>query len=262
MKIKSILMTAAIALVGVASASASMTYTQGDLILGIYNSANPSLGTYEFNLGSYASFANRTVGQGYLTISTGTDLSNIFGSDWATNPSIKWGFAALVSDATTKQIALGIPEATLNTKNATLFTKFTLTSAVNNTRNQVSPYGLAYANGTTYSGNNGALFANSVVGEISDYDTSSDFATGKQLIATLGNATTGVSNSALDLFFYNGTAAGVYEGTFAIDSNGTIGFSPDVALLALPVPEPSTYVMIAGGLAAMTLLRRRSLVNA
>ena len=71
-----------------------------------------------------------------------------------------------------------------------------------------------------------------------------------------------LTNSVLDLYALGNSgsvststqATGTYLGSFTLASNGDLTFQA--------VPEPSTYVMLIGGVALLGLVRRRSLVTA
>jgi hypothetical protein len=78
-----------------ASAATTVSSTQGDLVLGfeINDGQGPDANyDLEVDLGASSGFTANTATE-YFTTVTGTDLSNTFGSTWATTADLVWGVA-------------------------------------------------------------------------------------------------------------------------------------------------------------------------
>jgi hypothetical protein len=254
MKLKNILITGILALAGVASAHA---YTQGDLILSIWNTSNSSV--YEVDLGNKSNFLSLTAGQGISTVKNiGSDLATVFGTaTWYNDPTLEWSIAGVVKytslGSSQEECLIGNPETTSGTQAAGNWA-FSSNGANKTATNQINNLGNTYTTGVSVG--SGVEMAKGTSGSIATYITGASqengtYNTGLSLEGQLGNATNGTSSAALDLFDYSNSTAGTYKGTFTINNSGVVSYEV--------VPEPSTYaMMVAGGLGFLGMLRRRN----
>ena len=242
-------MTAAIALVGVASANAALTtYTSGDIIIGFTQAGNANC--YEVNIGSASNFM--TLNTWSYQLNT-VDLSNIFGSGWANDGTVTFGLAG--AGTSTLSAVLGQVKGT------------TWVSA---------PSGSAWTTGG--GGQNQA--AQAIIGMTTGSVASGGFknetinvagTNAVEITAGLSNSWTTRSNTGGASFVnYNPTVsasldsgASVSVAFYQIDNTtskdlGNFKLSDSGALTFQAVPEPSTYAMLTmGGLGVLGMLRRR-----
>ena len=263
MKLKNILMTAAVALVGVASANAaSPTYAVGDLILGVYDSSSPTANGFYIDLGTAASYVTLKGSSSNFTFGTNikNDLDTVFGAgNWTSNANLRWAIAGWASVGGTdlnKTSYVSQVETTLGTQSSSY------SSGGNNTvrgflKTDINAVYSAYGAATAYS-DNGAAIANSNAASLYSYTT---------LGTTLGDNTyvTGAftpGSVALDLYKQYTTTVN-YEGTFGVTTGGSVLYVANPSTTFMAVPEPSTYAMMGlGGLGLLGMLRRRSALKA
>ena len=249
MKIKNILMTAAIALVGVASANAvNTTYTSGDVILGITQTGNANC--YEVNLGSASNFM--TLNTWSYQVNT-TDMANIFGSGWANDSTVSFGLAG----AGTSTLA-------------------TVLGQVKGTTWVSAPSGSAWTTGGGGQNNAAQAIIGMTTGSVANGGFKSE--TVNVLGANAAKITSSLSSSWATLSNKNGASFVNYNPTVSasFDSNSSVAvafyqvdnttskdlgnftMSDSGALSFQAVPEPSTYAMLTmGGLGLLGMLRRR-----
>ncbi len=262
MKKTSLKTTFLLAIAGVmfvsASASAVTTaFSTGNLLLGFRSSS--AANSVIVNLGATSVFKNAT---GELTpIAAAADLdaqlATVFGANWYTDGSVKWGIVAgnnTVStvDGEASGVLYGTREqATYGTAGSS-FTRGTV-SAQQVIGGNIASVGSAYAGqdittpGLTQS-NVGANTWNT------------------RISATqFGNSAWNVEgvvgeNSQLDLFRLAGSssgAVGTYEGSFIMSSNGALSFNSQAPFAAAAVPEPSRALLLGLGLCGLLFRRRR-----
>ena len=229
----------------------------GDVILGIYDSATTGAApnSYEVDLGA---FSTLTAGE---TFTLGTSLASAFSSD--TNASLVFDIAATGNTGAggllAKQIAVTSPASyTFTGSNSSPsaniegeYGSFTTTN-VNAGTTGTSSTGTGFTQITDPNSDNSSFFT-----EISKGGTGSYQIGGAPDLLTsylLGSTTT------TDFFtILNKNAGGeslVSDGTFELTGTGAntkLIFDP------APAPEPSTYALMLGGLAALWIVNRRRL---
>jgi len=278
MKLTKLIKTGLIALVcGVfcaSTAKATMTFTEGDLLMAFRQTGNSN--TYVVDLGQASSFRDAT---GSFTLNVGNigaDLAATFGSNWSTDSTV---YASIVGGIVTpgtygdgtvtappfnsKSVYVSMAGNGLSTD-----TGFSTLS-----QSQISTMANAINNSFGVAGykTNGTATANSTVGAVISTATSNDYT---EFIPTstpnyFGGPTSSTELSALstgklDLFriLENNTGATVaaaangvsqYQGFFTINSSGSISFTPEVTA----APEPSRFVLLGLGLGGLLMRRRR-----
>jgi hypothetical protein len=243
---KKTLLTAAIALTGLAAFSSAnaqtpVSWVPGDVFLA-FSSTSQSKDLL-VDLGQGATLASNLQGGAFSSINLNADLISTFGSDWATNSTsnVQYGLIGLPSSK-------AIVYASVASGNAALVKKAAF--ALSTTSSDYNTLGSAY-NIDIGSGRGLTVGVEQLVGTSPDTGLTSTW---------IGNTTTapyfGVYNVSLvngvagnlDVYGTTGTTS-TLEGTLTVGTNGVIS----------AVPEPSTYVLF--GLGALVLgitLRRRS----
>ncbi|XHR29300.1 MAG: PEP-CTERM sorting domain-containing protein [Chthoniobacteraceae bacterium] len=251
MKLKNILLTAVAALVSIASANATNTWTSGDVLFGISNSADGN-DTYIYNvdLGSISDLLSLSATGGSKTWQLSTsDMNSILGSGWADSDSVSWGVASTYNGTSNKSIwATAATDANVvNLSTISLNTAFTQLS------NTIS----TYVNGTALTTTDSNIVSAAEVVQASSSTTwsaensgASSFKKLTLAVAALDDST----SSSLGLYSYDSTATAgstaTLLGTFTLSDSGTLTYEA--------VPEPSTYAMLGiGGLAMLRMFRRR-----
>jgi hypothetical protein len=239
---KKILLTTAIALVGVAAFTTAkatpISYTDGDIFLA-FESTSLNL-DYLVDLGSGSTFASALSGGSFSSINLSADLVSVFGTGWSTNSAanVQWGLFGLPTDKS-------IIYASVPSGNASLVEKGVGALATTSTHFQT----LATGYGNDISNHQGLT-----VGVEQFVNTSPDtgFAT------FTGNLVTAPYFSVYNVSLVNGVAGNLdiygttgstsaLEGTLSLSSSGLVS----------AVPEPSTYVLFGLGALVLILARRR-----
>jgi hypothetical protein len=261
---KNILRSSALALAGLvltaSPAKASVTFNAGDLLFGVRDTTGGISNVYLFDVGALPT-------SGKIAISSTTlnsDLTSLFGSDWATNANLGWGVFGYTN---TNTLEVGKTEATYGTQVATYsgagFSsagRNTIVGKFNNVANALpSPTG-QYVNGSTNDSPTFTTGGTSAGGGVAvDKSASSGYASFMpSWSGTLnGFEATGFTNSAVDMFTINGTSAAgnPYGGSYYLDGTGNLVFSTTTPST---VPEPGRVALIGLGMAGLLLRRRRS----
>jgi len=273
MKVKNILMTGILALAGIASANAAApNYTSGDLIMGIWSTATQT--AYEFDLGHSWDYRDATSGF-KLSINIASDLQTAFGTTWTTDSTLKWAIIGTMNTGSNNETAgaytsyISQTEATLGTKRTYTNMSGSGTRATVNTT--ISGYTSLFAGSTATADSNlqgVEITDNRLANNFSDANVKDSNGYYFQTANTYVGGSFAPTTTALDLYRVQDKASNnaSYEGSFAINNSGDVYyFSSAADVLSMPatsVPEPSTYAILAGGIATLGLLRRRSVANA
>jgi len=256
----------------------TLAVSQGDLLLSFYqDNGGGSYGanTYVYNLGSAAAWRENTISLN-LIANIGADLTTAFGSDWATDTTLRMG---LIGGFNGSFSGSGDPARTIYiSKGLTSFEPGSTSTPVLSTqpRGTVSTALGGYLNGLNGQDlNGGTLGAIIPVGQNTDYTdygpTNFGASVNPNAIFTGNTIGTGAGGydvlAALDLYRILNSApseadlsaglspgnavvgTGQYIGSFTLDSSGNLRIDA--------VPEPSTYALVGLGLMAFLLFRRR-----
>lgn len=270
-KIKAILAaSAAGAIFSMASASAAVVdYAYGDLLIGF--TAASGQGSNQIvmvSLGSATALRDATSSDFSLT-NIGSELSLTFGTNWYERTDLYWGAIGVYNTSPEGDSYLGDPDGTIyaSRSRTSIATKSTAwnPSGEQQALSQIGPMQANFASQTASETNSSAAVFNTNNNSWDKYnppDVNANISfqifssTGLGIEQKFGTGAYGSFfgnevEGALDLYrvLYNTSGAASYEGTIVINSTGDIGFSP--------VPEPSTYALIAIGLGAVLFFRRR-----
>ena len=280
------LVAAAAAAVLAPSARAQNTVNTGDLFIGF---EEPGVSyDYVIDLGPANYFIGLAATPGTTDITTAdpnhggglglgniaSDLSNVFGANWATNSlvtgsNVQWGVIGATSNSagglTGAGGTFGLPKNTLFETSAEL-TPGTQSSPLPTNTSGVQGTVNTNIIGFESNFNNSTQTANSNYAEIQTVDATNDpdswtgenpsaeaFGNSYSIEQPTSGAFIGPTNSVLDLYELkpqNG-GTGVDLGSFSLTSAGDLDFTSAAA-----VPEPSTYAAIGIGAAFLVLFRR------
>ena len=262
------------------TANATITYTDGDLILGFRATGGQGASTdYLVKLGSAASIINSLVPITFSIGNTGGDLTTLFGS-WSTRGDVLWsvsgvqkvagnGFANNTMFATNSDPTHG----PLGTSSSTPWVRPSSFGA-GTPAGKVQSAGLKYGAGTTgaVAGTDQIESTNAPGALIQPTSQSNSFAsfmpfgintTGSSAYAYFNDANgiegtfeTGTINSVLDLYQLTpaaGSLPGTFNGNFSISNSAVVTYTP-----AGFVPEPTAGLSVLLGTAILGGLRRRS----
>ncbi len=271
MKLHKILPMLALTTVLASPAARAATYADGDLLLGFWSTNVSVTQSVLVNLGAANFYRDQTTDITSLSVGNlNADLTTAFGSGWATSSDVYWSIAAGVVSS------LGVNGDTLNTlyasKEEAIYGTHPATGfARQSSSTQAAPRAkIATAGGTLVTpglanGSNGAN-SNAVLQDDTDAESWAAFNPGSTSFTystfgdIRGNATTGISTTALDIFrALPGSGNSTYEGTFTIDSLGNLNYGANGPGA---VPEPTRAVLGVLGLGLMALRRRRPVKSA
>ena len=265
MKLKKIITTAALALVGAAlieTSASAQTFNQGDLILGFQTSSGTgSSDNLEVDLGSYITYINaatadngtvidlnvgQALGTGGLSV---TDLNNTYGSSWSSNGSLTFNVAGTPGTGTKESLVTSTKVGGA-TENSTGNGSGLITGEYS-TGLHITP-SPALVSTSAY------VLPNNVAGSFTYQVTNNGQATTDYSLGyNTQEGVTGANNtiSLYELVNHSGsTTKGTLLGVFDLTSSGGLTFD---AIGTAAVPEPSTYALFGLGALALVLMRRR-----
>lgn len=253
----------------VAGSVHAVTFSNGDLYLGFRATGGTgSSFDYLVDIGQASIYRDATGSfvlnnaAGINIGNIGADLTAIFGSNWSTRSDLFWGVVGTVNPAigsdplnteyaSKGETVFGTPEVAWNRR---------ANSAQNQANTAIGASGLAGAFGnysstanSTRAAQQNTVDANSWYSFVHAGDSGGATFNSSYNSSLEGNFG-GATGNALDLFRMPvGSGAGTYLGNFTTDSSGNITFTSATA-----VPEPSALTALAGGVALLGLMRRRS----
>lgn len=253
------------ALLAAAVASSAFAASSGDIILGFRATGGTGASSnLEVDLGNFDALPN---GGTFVLTNINSDLTSIYGADWATRSDVLWGAAGATLLGATGNTE---PSRTLVgtvLAPSSLLDGFSSTTPYNSTA-AATQGGVAAKLTSVYNTFTGT--ANNVVAsssttswttEVGSTPAAFNFFFKTSFDNNLDLATTSASGtySAGDLYeLVPASGPGTFLGTLAIQSNGDVTFSTFSA-----VPEPSTYAVILGScVLGFVALRRRKEVQA
>ncbi len=266
----------ALGLAAISPLKAAIVVNQGDLLLSFYQNDGTTAGanTYVYNLGAASTWLNNT-NPFQSIVNLNADLTLAFGSGWASDPTLQMG---IVGGFNSTNSSASDPARTIYYSQA--LTTYAPGSSTSPTFNSSQRGSLATNIGSNYLANmngedeggatdGGAIVPTSNNNDYAQYQPPTAvtyFGVGTNPNTTFGagNIGTGTGGytveAAVDLFrvlhstsgadltagLSSGNATvgvGQYIGSFTIDSSGNVRLDA--------VPEPSTYALIATGLALL-----------
>lgn len=255
-------------------AQSSVTYTQGDFLLGFRATGGTGAASNVLvDIGAGSTFLNSSTPVVFNLSNLFSTLNGVFGSNWSTRSDLFWSVAG--ADASSSS-TIYISDPTTPGHDAAPWTGLG-TANQTGVRNKINTEGgLPNTAGYNfYTGNSNPFGAGPAViegnGDNSSYGSyhpggaNAGPAPGisygffsPTIEGTFANGTTGVTLDLIKLTSATGLGNnGTDLGDFSLSSNGVLTWTPDVFEA---VPEPSTYAMFAMGamlLSGMMVLRRR-----
>lgn len=276
MKLKNFLMTAALALVSMASANAD-SYVRGDLLLAFSAPSSTTGGDVNFVIDIGAATYFRDLTGTFTVANIGTQLASIYGADWATRTDLSWGVVSTtaktgsaVNGDPAKTSYISLAEETYGTHNDS--PTFLLSSLRTTLNTNIYAFSDAFATAAGTSATTGYSLSTETANGWATYTTNStdgDFSSGLAFTGAVSNGTD-TSTAVIDLFRILNTNTGAnpsgtvgvgsYEGSFTLSDTGVVSFTDNFEV----VPEPSTYAMLGlgGAIAFYSVRRRRQTVAA
>jgi hypothetical protein len=240
--------------------AATLTYSNGDLLLGFYDSSVSN--DYVIDIGAASTFigATGTISLGNI----GADLTSVFGSGWATNSALTWAVAGTTGATGAGSIAsktnfLSQQETTAGTFNTSFKNLSGLAATVDSEINGVSGLsGSGGYNGQTGNATNaaGLIQATSATNSWGTdlggtSGTNAGFKSTKNIEGTFANGASGTVLDIDEVTSAGNTTSGTVLGSLTINGSGDLTFTSVTA-----APEPSTYALI--GLSGLLVLAFRS----
>ncbi|MDR3401061.1 MAG: PEP-CTERM sorting domain-containing protein [Chthoniobacter sp.] len=241
----------------------AVTYTQGDVLIG-FRSSNSSITTdYLIDVGQ-SLFSRAAANGGSITIGNfGTDLSS-FDPTWFTDGTTLWGVGgANLTGDNSRTLYAGYAQNSLNPTPGTSYNGQT-NSASTTQQGRYNTVGTLFQQGTAATGSpvgddgsfgyTGLQVQLQNSGNASSWASQVNFSTGvgfQHFVGFEGGVGAGSLGDGIDYYKINPSpSTPSLQGTFSVDSTGTITFST-------PVPEPSTLAALIGGAGFLGLIRRR-----
>ena len=222
----------------------TVTYADGDLLMGFHATGGAGANqTYVYNLGSAITYRDATSAF-TLQQSLGADLAAIFGPDWFARKDLYWGVAGVRDNSPFGPVVAGDPSRTNYVSRAasgigtsTPWSGFT-SSSLSTSATRIKSFQDRFASqtATASSGNRGVVYGASLPNSWAEYNPQPGGAAFTIFAGGIEGALgSGTSQAYLDLYRILATTegaapggpigTGTREGTFSIDSNGTITFN-------------------------------------
>jgi hypothetical protein len=282
MKIKPFTMSLLLGLAScllIAPTRASLTYNDGDLLLGFRATGGTGGATdYLVNLGQAQLFTNATSPIVLGTAQLGNlkaDLDVWFSATWQTRVDMLWSVSGVYKFAGAGFLANTMFATNAHVSNVTLGLQDSAAWARPTSFGAGGPAGKIQSMSTTFAlGNGGGSPTGATESTNSAFALIQPQANVNSYRAMMpnGSAVTGAAaynwfggSTGIEGNFGNGTGGvvldfysvqpgtsgtGDFEGTFTINNNATVTFTP-------AIPEPASMAAIAGGIAVLATIRRR-----
>lgn len=276
--VKTSLLSAGAVVLTTTAQAVIVDFTPGDLVAGFFApTGTGSDQTYLFDLGPATSYRDQAPGATFaVPTSLSLDLIATFGANWATRSDLYWGIFGVANSAPVGSAIDGDPVRTLYASRAlgaggaratpwgtgTIIGSTARGSAA--TQMATVQNSLDVAEGTTNSGNHGALIGTNVNGSFEEFNPPGQAGTSFSAFnpSILSNFGNGAAGADLDVFriLNNTTGAsptgtvglGSYEGTFSIDGAGVVTYTN--------VPEPTSFALLGAAAGLLGFARRRKVL--
>ena len=247
------------------NSAANTTFTTDDLILGIRQDTTASSQSSTALLIDIGQASLYTAGSNISSVSLGSSfastMSTMFGSGWATDPSVHWG---IVGTSGASGLSSGLDQnANVLYATSTSSTPYTIQSDSTQSvaTSTIVSMDSSFRNHTALSGINDGMSQSLTasngwgVNNQSTGNTGTSFGYFSNMEANFGNGTPSTMN--LYRMDSNGSAnnglAGSTIGSFSFNNSGVLSFTAS----ASAAPEPARVAFLGLGLGALFLRRRR-----
>jgi hypothetical protein len=237
-----------------APSAKAVSFSAGDLIMGVRDSSGSSANVYLIDLG------NLPVASGQIGSSIAADLTALYGSGWYGNSSLDWGIFGYTG---TNTLVVGQGENSLGTQASgygaiTTANRNIVKGLFNNVATAIPTPSGQYVSGSTLTGGGqfvlgGTSISTSGVAVLNS--ASNGYASFQPNWSNFlaGYENSGFTGTAEDMFTVTGTGS-TYGGTFYVTSDGAVMFSTTASVAT---PEAgNAFALMSLGLGCLLPLRR------